>query len=185
MYAFIPKLLLRALKLNEPFSRRVPAVRERFPFMPLAVFFLRIILMMPPSPCASYLAPGLVTTSMLLIWLAGIDCNTSVMLFPKAEEGLPSIRNLMLELPASSTFPSTSTDTCGTFFKISVATPPCEVRSCSALKTILSILFSIIFGLAVIVISWSTVSFFTREMVLRSTGAFCLFTNTSLKIKGW
>ena len=44
---------------------RVPAVRDTFPLIPCTVLFLRIILMMPPVPSASYLAPGLVITSML------------------------------------------------------------------------------------------------------------------------
>jgi hypothetical protein len=66
---------------------------------------------MPPNPWASYFAPGLVITSILFTWLAGIDCSTSLILLPKAVEGFPFIRNRMDELPASSTFPSTSTDT--------------------------------------------------------------------------
>ncbi len=141
--AFTPRFPRLAVKLNEPFSIRVPAVKERFPFMPLALFCFNIMLMIPPSPWASYLAPGLVITSILLIWLAGIDCSTSAILLPNAVEGLPLIRKRILVLPASSTLPSASTDTCGTFFKISVATPPCEVRSFSALNTSLSILLSI------------------------------------------
>src|ERR1039458_6687369 len=87
--ALIPNLLLRALKLKEPFSRREPAFKERFPLVPFAVFFFKMMLIMPPNPCASYFAPGLVITSILLIWLAGIDSNTSVMLLDRAEEGLP------------------------------------------------------------------------------------------------
>src|SRR5881398_3290967 len=87
--ASFPRL---AVKLKEPFSFLVPAVKDILPLMPRALFFFRIILMMPPIPCASYFAPGLVITSMLLIWLAGMDCNTSAILLPKADDGFPLIR---------------------------------------------------------------------------------------------
>src|SRR5665647_3946976 len=93
--ALMPKLLWRAFRLKDPFSILVPAVKDRFPLYPFALFVFKMILIIPPNPCASYFAPGLVITSMLLIWLAGIDCNTSVILLPKASEGLPSIRKRM------------------------------------------------------------------------------------------
>src|SRR3954469_21280268 len=97
--ALTPNVPLRALKLNDPFSILVPAVADKFPLIPCAEFFFRMILIMPPNPCASYLAPGLVITSTLFTWLAGMDCNTSAMLFPKAEDGFPLIKNRILELP--------------------------------------------------------------------------------------
>ena len=128
-----PKLFLRIVILKEPFSNRVPALKEILPLIPLTFDFFRIILMIPPMPCASYLAPGFVITSMLFIWLAGIDCSTSAILLPKAVDGLPSIKKRMPLLPASSTFPSASIDTCGIFLSTSVATPPCDVISFSAL----------------------------------------------------
>ena len=152
--------------------------------MPLAEFCFKMILMIPPSPSASYFAPGLVITSMLLIWLAGMDCKTSAMLLPNAVEGLPLIRNRMLELPASSTFPSTSTETWGTFLSISVATPPCEVRSFSALKTILSILFSIKPFWAITVTSCRVSRFLESWIFLRSIRGFFLFTATSFRVDG-
>ena len=49
------------------------------------------------------LLPGLVITSMLLIWLAGIACSASVMLEPNMVDGLPLIRNWILVFPISST----------------------------------------------------------------------------------
>src|SRR5450755_1603671 len=113
-----PRFPFLALRFIEPFSFRVAAVSEILPLIPFTRLCFRMILMIPPRPSASYFAPGLVTTSILLIWLAGIDWSTSVMLLPNAVDGLPSIKKRILELPASSTLQSMSTEIWGIFFSI-------------------------------------------------------------------
>ena len=113
---FTPNLFFLALRFNEPFSSLVPPLSDTFPLIPWTSFFFIIIFIMPPVPSASYLAPGLVTTSILCIWLAGMVCKTSAILFPNIVDGFPLIKKRIPELPCSSTLPFTSTETCGTFF---------------------------------------------------------------------
>ena len=130
----------------------------------------------PPKPCASYLAPGFVITSIVFIWLAGIDCNTSVMLLPNAVDGLPFIKKRTPPLPESCTFPSTSTETCGIFLRISVATPDCELTSFSALNTSLSILLSISFVLEVTTTSSILPFAGNKKIFLKSIGVLEMVT---------
>ena len=125
------------------------------------------MLMIPPKPSASYFAPGLVMTSTDFISLAGIDCNTSAIFEPKAILGLPLIKNRMLEVPANCTLPSISTETMGIFFNKSVATPLCALISFSALKTILSILFSISLEELVTVTSFKVLLAFSNKIVFK------------------
>ncbi len=89
--------------------------------------------MMPPVPEPSYFAPGLAITSMLCIWLAGMDWRASARLAPNIVLGLPLMRKRIFGSPSNSTFPSMSTETEGTFFSTSSATPLCEVRSFATL----------------------------------------------------
>ncbi|MCY1531353.1 hypothetical protein D9M68_665760 [compost metagenome] len=94
------------------------------PLRPLTNLRLVMILMTPEAPSPSYLAPGLVSTSMLLILSAGIWRSTSFTEEAISSEGLPSISTLMLLLPLSCTLPSMSTVTIGTLRSTSVAEVP-------------------------------------------------------------
>ena len=129
----MPKLWWRRFRLTAAFSKRLPAPRLILPLYPFTLLSFSMILIIPPVPCASYFAPGLVIASILFIWLAGIDAKASAKLFPNMLEGFPLIKNRMLEFPCNSTLPSISTVTWGTFFKTSNATPPCDVISLAAL----------------------------------------------------
>ncbi len=87
----------------------------------------------PAIPSASYFADGLVTTSTLSIILAGILFKP-----PVKPEGRPSIKMRTFSEPRKATFPSISTVTEGTLFKISSAEPPVFAKSFPTLKTFLS-----------------------------------------------
>ena len=78
-----------------------------------------MILRIPLTPSASYLAPGSVITSMRLIIEAGIDLSTSLGLRDQLLLGRPFLKILKLELPSTFMFSSPSTVTRGTFFSIS------------------------------------------------------------------
>ena len=72
-------------------------------------------------PSASNLEEGLVITSILSIWSAGIFFRASLLssVIPKIDDGLPLMRNFTLEFPLMETEPSDSTLTEGILFNTS------------------------------------------------------------------
>ena len=84
----------RVRKLTCPETLEPPlelALVLRFPLNPANLFSLRTILIIPAIPSGSYLAPGLVITSISAIFAEGILCNKDFMSPPAIVDGLPSI----------------------------------------------------------------------------------------------
>jgi len=75
--ALIPNLFFPAFKLKDDLFTLVPVLVLTLALNPSIFFCLVIMLIIPASPSASYLAPGLVMTSIVLICSAGIVCKTS------------------------------------------------------------------------------------------------------------
>ena len=105
---------------------KMPSVVTLLP-APLIVLTSR----MPPVPSASYLAPGLVTTSMLLMRLAGITLNIWEGLLLSIWLGLPSTYTLKDELPFTVMLSWASTVTIGTLRRRSRAVILLASMSCS------------------------------------------------------
>ena len=101
-----------------------------------------MMLTIPASPSPSYLAPGVVITSILFISSAGINCRAVEISELKKADVFPLIKNLIFFDPLKLTFPSRSTESRGVFLNTSVASSEvCSISFCG-LYTILSILFS-------------------------------------------
>ena len=113
-------------------------VISKLPLNPARLSFLSTILMIPAVPAASYLADGLVTTSICDIRLDGIDLSPPLPPMPMRPEGLPSIRIRTFSLPRRLTLPSTSTVTDGMLSSISCAVPPLLARSFPTVNIFLS-----------------------------------------------
>ena len=96
------------------------------------------IFKIPPTPSASYLAPGDVITSIYLMELAGILFNTSFGLLLIILLGFPLTCILKLLLPFTCMLSSPSTVTKGTFRSISNILFDFESGSSSILYSILS-----------------------------------------------
>ena len=93
---------------------------ENVAVYPSGPFPTVMILMIPPTPSASYFGPGFVITSTFLMLAAGILFNTSLGLLVIMLFGLPFTYALNDELPFTFTLSCPSTLTIGTFFSISI-----------------------------------------------------------------
>ena len=96
------------------------------------------IFRIPPTPSASYLAPGEVITSIYLMELAGMLFSTSFGLLLIMLLGFPLTCTLKLLLPFTCILSSPSTVTKGTFRSISSMLFDFESGSSSMLYSILS-----------------------------------------------
>ena len=105
------------------------------PFKPANLFSFSTILMIPAMPSGSYLAPGLVITSISAIFAAGTLCRSDLISPPAILDGFPSIIRFTLELPLRLILSSGSTSTPGTCRKASMALPPVDNEFFSTLKT--------------------------------------------------
>ena len=109
---------------------KYPKVPVTLPLRPSFLSFLRIIFKIPAVPLASNLEEGLVITSILSIWSAGMLCSAlAPSSIPSRAEGLPFIKNFTLELPLIETVPSVSTEIEGTFDSTSCRLPPLLIMS--------------------------------------------------------
>ena len=121
----------------------------REPFKPSFLLFLKIIFMMPPLPCASYLADGDVITSTFSIASEGSCCRNFESI-PTRLDGFPLISILAASLPLNNIFPSISTETDGILSKTSPAFPPLTERSLPTVYIFLSNLTSTVVSSAMI-----------------------------------
>ena len=121
----------------------IPPLSVTEPLIPFFSSFLRMILMIPAVPSASYFADGLVITSTFSIISAVIDPSAPPSVSARTD-GLPLIRICTPLLPLRVTAPSILTSTEGTLFNTSKALPPLLARSLPTLKTRLSSLNSVV-----------------------------------------
>ena len=133
-----PQFLFLKLPFRDKLEPLTPADESKDKVKPCKVFFFVTILMIPAEPSASYLAEGEVITSTVLIISAGICLNASAILDAIMVDGLLLIKTRTLVEPRSDGLPSKSTESIGTFFNTSVASPPLLEASFSALYTVRS-----------------------------------------------
>ena len=119
------------------------------PFNPSFFDFLKIILIIPPLPSASYRAEGDVITSTFSIASAG-NSFINDELIPTNLDGLPFIRILAASLPLRRIFPSMSVETDGILSNTSVPVPPLTVKSLPTVYIFLSNLISTVVSSAII-----------------------------------
>ncbi len=109
--------------------------RKRNHYTP-TTFFLVMILISPPIPSPSYLAEGVVITSIFEMTAPGNPLNTSLMFLANIEVSLPLRSTLKLDFPFTFILSSPSTVTKGVFRSMSMAVSVLLVGSSSTLKTI-------------------------------------------------
>ena len=120
------------------------------PLNPNNLFLLKIIFIIPPFPCASYLADGEVITSTFSIDSDGSCLSASAEFKPTKPDGFPLIKILTSSLPLSATLPSTSTEIDGTLSNTSLTEPPLTVKSLPTVYIFLSSLISTVVFSAII-----------------------------------
>ena len=133
-----PHVLFLKLPFKAKLDPRAPTEESNDNVKPCKVFFFVTILMIPADPSASYFADGDVITSTVLIISAGICFKASVILEAIIVDGLLLINTFTFVEPRKEGLPSKSTESIGTFFKTSVASPPLLEASFSALYTVRS-----------------------------------------------
>lgn len=141
------------------------------PFNPNFLVFLRIILIIPPLPWASYLAEGDVITSTFSIASDG-SCWRNFESIPTRLEGLPLIKILAASLPLNKILPSISTETDGILSKTSPAFPPLTVKSLPTVYIFLSSLISTVVSSAIISTASKDSISIINEITPRSLSSF-------------
>ncbi len=114
-------------------------IRLTIPLHPSISLFFVLILIIPTAPSASFLAEGVVNTSILSICPAEICSKAAA---PFKEPGFPSIYTLNPELPRKVISPSASTRIEGVCIRMSAAVPPAAERNSAASITCLSSLYT-------------------------------------------
>ena len=118
--------------LGAPFAGALEVIVYAGAIMVLFVFVV-MMLMIPPTPSASYFDDGFVITSMSLIVLAGRLFRTSLKFFDIMVELLPFTNTLKFDCPLSVIFSSASTLINGTLRNISNEFVVCASGSASML----------------------------------------------------
>ena len=126
-----------------------PRFALKEPLNPSFLDFLRIILIIPPFPSASYLADGDVITSTFSMASAG-NSFMNEELIPTNLDGFPLIKILAASFPLNKIFPSVSVETEGILSNTSVPVPPLTVRSLPTVYIFLSSLISTLVSSAII-----------------------------------